>query len=138
MITEEEYLKSLSKLEEREKLSVISTENGKIFTSQYLHSIEKSRQNNTNIFILFYMKGCDACNIIKYIIDNDNNIKEALSKYEILFCDTSNTKTNLVQKYNIYSYPTCLIIDSNEKVIKQKIGIKVMNGPQNDFLVWLQ
>jgi hypothetical protein len=53
-------------------------------------------------------------------------------------CGVSDTQTSLIQKYNIYSYPTCMIIDSSEKIIKQKIGCKVEGGPDKNFLNWLK
>lgn len=139
MITLEEYEKSLAKLEEREKLSIVAGENGKAFASQYKETIENAKKNNKHIFLFFHMRGCDGCNIVKYLLDNNDQIKEALSKYEVLSCDVSTIKTPLVQKYNVYSYPAYFIVNANdEKVIKQKIGIKVLNGPENDILMWLQ
>lgn len=139
MITKEEYLKSLSKLEEREKFSILANENGKDFELQYKKTLELIQQNNKQILLLFYMSGCDGCNIIKYLLDNDTSIKEIIyNKYELLMCNITNTKTNLIQKYNIYSYPTCFIIDANEKIVKKKIGIKVINKPENDLLDWFK
>lgn len=137
MITKEDYEKSLAKLEDKEKLSILATENGAAFMIQYRQALEKAKNNNSHIFILFHMRGCDGCNIVKYLLDNNDQIKEALLKYEILSCDISTIKTPLVQKYNVYSYPYYIIIDSNEKILKQKTGIKVLKGPENDILDWL-
>lgn len=137
MITKEDYEKSLAKLEDKEKLSILATENGAAFMTQYREALDKAKHDNGHIFILFYMKGCDGCNVVKYLITNNEDIKVSLSKYQILICDLSTTKTSLVQKYNVYSYPYCIIIDSNEKILKQKTGIKVLKGPENDILDWL-
>jgi len=137
MITKEEYDNSVSRLQEKERLNKLYAENGKNFLIQYQDTLQLSKNNKQHIFLLFYMPGCDGCNIIKYLIDNDNQVQNYLKKYMVLMCDVSNTKTNLVQKYNLYSYPAYFIIDSNEKIIKQKIGCSVLGGPERNFINWL-
>jgi len=137
MISEDQYIKSLTKLQEKEKLSLLASENGHKFLEQYKNALDTAKKDNKNIFLLFYMMGCDGCNIVKYLADNNDSVKNALSNYIILYYNVTQTKTPLVQKYNIYSYPTCLIINSTEKIIKQKIGIKVGDDPSVDFLAWL-
>ena len=137
MIDHETYLKSLAKLEEKEKANKIAFENGKIFTALYDETIKKATDENKQIFLLFTLSGCDGCNVIKYIIDNNQQVKNYLDKYLILNCDVSTTRTNLVQKYNVYSYPAYFIIDSNSKIVKQKIGCSVLGGPETHFINWL-
>jgi|688.fasta_scaffold00568_61 hypothetical protein len=137
MITEQEYLKSLTKLQEREKLSLLASENGKKFLEEYKKALETAKKDNKQIFLLFYMVGCDGCNVIKYLLDNNDSIKNILSNYIVLYYNATQTRSSLVQKYNIYSYPACLIINDSEKVIKQKLGIKVFDDPSVDFLAWL-
>jgi thioredoxin-related protein len=127
MITEQEYLKSLTKLQEREKLSLLASENGKKFLEEYKKALETAKKDNKQIFLLFYMVGCDGCNVIKYLLDNNDSIKNILSNYIVLYYNATQTRSSLVQKYNIDS----------EKVIKQKLGIKVFDDPSVDFLAWL-
>jgi thiol:disulfide interchange protein len=106
--------------------------------AQYQETLALAKNNKQHIFLLFYMTGCDGCNIIRYLIDTNTQVQNYLKKYIVLTCDVSNTKTNLVQKYNLYSYPAYFIIDSNEKIIKQKIGLSVDGGPERNFISWLQ
>ena len=55
MISEEDYLKSLAKLETREKLSLLASENGKLFLNQYNSALEQSKKYNKNILLLLFM-----------------------------------------------------------------------------------
>lgn len=137
MISEEDYQKSLAKLETREKLSLLASENGKKFLEEYNNSLAIAKKENKNIFLFFHMNGCDGCNVVKYILDNNDNIKQVLSNYIVLHYNVTETKTNLVQKYNVYSYPACYLVNAEEKVIKQKMGIKVLDGPEKDLSAWL-
>lgn len=137
MVNEEDYLQSLAKLQNKENLSIVATENGIKFLKDYELALEQSKTNNKKILLCFHMKGCDGCNVVNYILNNNNIIKNILDNYIVLFYSINDTKTKLIQQYNVYSYPACYIINSNEKVLKQKIGIKVLNGPENDILNWL-
>lgn len=138
MVTKEEYDNSFSKLQEKDRLNKLYAENGRNFLAQYQETLTLAKNNKQHIFLLFYMTGCDGCNIIRYLIDTNTQVQNYLKKYIVLTCDVSNTKTNLVQKYNLYSYPAYFIIDSNEKIIKQKIGLSVDGGPERNLINWLQ
>lgn len=137
MIDNETYLKSLAKLEEKEKLHQLAVENGKLFEKEYTDTLKKAKDENKHIFLLFTLSGCDGCNVLKYTIENNKKVKDYLEKYIVLNCDISITKTQLIQKYNLYSYPAYFIIDSNEKVIKKQIGCLVLGGPEHHFINWL-
>lgn len=137
MIDNETYLKSLAKLEEKENLHILATENGKIFEKEYRDILQKAKDENKHIFLLFTLSGCDGCNVLKYTIENNKKVKDYLEKYIVLNCDISITKTQLIQKYNLYSYPAYFIIDSNEKILKKKVGCPVSGGPERNFLNWL-
>ena len=137
MISEEVYLESLEKLKQKEKLNLEAITNGQQFEEAYLETLKKAKNENKKIFLLFYMEGCDGCNVVKYLIDNSKTIKNYLNKYLLLYCDISKTKTGLAQKYNLYSFPAYFIINSNEKIIKKRFGITVMKDPERDFLSWL-
>lgn len=137
MIEHEIYLKSLAKLEEKEKANKIAFENGQVFAKEYKDILQKAKDENKHIFLLFTLSGCDGCNVLKYVIENDKKIQNYLAKYLFLNCDVSTTKTNLAEKYNLYSYPAYFIIDSNEKILKKKVGCPVSGGPERNFLNWL-
>lgn len=137
MIDKEIYLKSLAKLEEKERVKKQARENGIKFLEQYKQTLEIAKKENKKIFLLFYMEGCDGCNVIKYIIDNDKQVKNYLNKYILLTCNISNTITNLAQKYNLYSYPAYFIIDGNEKILKQKTGANIDGGAERNLINWL-
>jgi thiol:disulfide interchange protein len=138
MIKEETYLTSLTKLRDRETLHDNAVEKGKKFLEIYKNSLEESKILNKHIFLLFYVTGCDGCNVVRYLMENNQEIKNILANYIVLQCDVSETVTKLTDKYNLYSYPSYFILDGEEKVIKKKIGIKVKNGPEKDFLDWLK
>lgn len=135
MITKDQYLASVDRLEKKEKLTQIASENGKQFLDNYKQALLVSKEENKHIFLLFHMPGCDGCNVIKYIIDN--NREKIEEKYIIMTYNVAEIKSNLNQKYNIYNYPSYFVIDSNEKIIKQKIGITVSGGAENNFFRWL-
>lgn len=137
VVDHETYLKSLARLEEKEKSNKIAFENGKAFMALYKETIQKAKDENKQIFLLFALSGCDGCNVIKYVINNDKQVKNYLDKYLILNCDVSTTRTNLAEKYNLYSYPAYFIIDGNEKIFKQKIGCSVLGGAEKNFINWL-
>lgn len=137
MIDHDTYLKSLAKLEEKEKANKIAFENGQVFSKEYKDTLQKAKDENKHIFLLFTLSGCDGCNVLKYVIQNDKRIQNYLEKYLFLNCDVSTTRTNLAEKYNLYSYPAYFIIDSNEKIIKKKVGCPVDGGPERHFLNWL-
>lgn len=137
MIDQEKYLKSLAKLEEKEKAKQQAVENGKKFLEEYKKSLETSKKEHKKIFLLFYMEGCDGCNVIKYIIDNNKQVQNYLDKYIVVTCNISKTYTNLAQKYNLYSYPAYFIIDGNEKKLKEKIGVTIQGGAERNLINWL-
>ncbi len=137
MIKKETYLTSLTKLRDRETLHDNAVSNGKKFLQLYKNSLEESKILNKHIFLLFYVTGCDGCNVVRYLMENNQDIKNILANYIVLEYDVSETITKLTDKYNLYSYPSYFILDSEEKVINKKIGISVKNGPENDFLKWL-
>lgn len=137
MIDHDTYLKSLAKLEEKEKANKIAFENGQTFAKEYKDTLQKAKDQNKHIFLLFTLSGCDGCNVLKYIIQNDKRVQNYLDKYLLINCDISTTRTNLIEKYNLYSYPAYFIIDSNEKTLKKGIGCTVGGGPERNFLNWL-
>ena len=137
MIDEKTYLESLARIEEKEKLREIAIENGVKFLETYKELLNSAKKEQKHIFLLFHMSGCDGCNVIKYNLENNKQLQNYLNKYIVLTCNVSEIKTDLTQKYNVYSYPACFIIDSNEKILKQKIGITVKNGPEKDLINWL-
>jgi thiol:disulfide interchange protein len=138
MIKEESYLTSLTKLRDRETLHDNAVSNGNKFLDIYKKSLQDAKELNKNIFLLFYVTGCDGCNVVRYLIENNPDIKNILSEYVYLECDVSETITKLTDQYNLYSYPAYFIIDHQEKILKQKVGIKVKNGPDKNFLKWLE
>jgi thioredoxin-related protein len=138
MITKEEYDISLNKLIEKERLNLLSIENGKKFLDTYKENLEKAKQENKRIFLLFYMKDCDGCKVVKYLIENDKLVQNYLTKYIVLTCEMSDKRISLSQKYNLYSFPAYFIIDANEKIIKQKIGINVNGDVSRNLISWLQ
>jgi thioredoxin-related protein len=137
MIDQETYAKSLAKLEEKEKANKIAFENGQAFMKLYGETIQKAKNEKRQIFLLFTLSGCDGCNVLKYTIENDKQVQNYMNKYLFLNCDISNTRTNLTEKYNLYSYPACFIIDSNENIVKQRIGCPITGGASRNLIHWM-
>lgn len=138
MIDNNTYLESLKRLKEKENIKKQSIENGKNFLVKYKETLQKSKTENKKIFLLFYLDKCDGCNVVKYIIDNNKEVQNYLNKYLILTYNASITRTELIEKYNVYTYPTYFIIDSNGKILKKNIGIAVEGGPARNIINWLQ
>lgn len=138
MIDQETYLTSLNKLQKKEKAKKEAYENGIKFLDEYKKTLEIATKENKKIFLLFHIQGCDGCNVIKYIIDNNQQVKNYLNKYIVLTCDVSTTQTSLIEKYNLYSYPAYFIINGQEKIFKKNIGITIDGGPERNIINWLK
>jgi thiol:disulfide interchange protein len=138
MVDNNTYLESLERLKAKENIKKQSIENGEKFLAQYKETLEKSKKENKKIFLLFYLEKCDGCNVVKYLIDNNRMVRDCLDKYLVLTCNISKTRTGLVEKYNVYSYPSYFIIDSSQKILKKNTGISVEGGPEINIINWLQ
>lgn len=137
MITYDEYAVALQNLEKKEVERKKAIDNGNAFQKIYNESLELAKRDNKLILIIFHVQGCDGCKVMEYMIHNDDDVKKALEQYIVLEYNVNNTFGSLTTKYNVYSYPTCVIINNEEKVIKQKSGCPVTGGPQNQFVFWL-
>lgn len=137
MINKETYEDSLKKLFKKEQEHKVAVMNGISFMEKYKQALVSAKNENKNILILFHVSGCDGCIVTEYILDNSEILKEQLSNYIILKHTSSEIRTNLPTKFNIYSYPTILIINYEEKIIKQKIECRVSGGPDKHILQWL-
>ena len=66
--------------------------------------------------IKIYSKTCGPCKVL------EKNLKESGVKYDNVDI-TSKEGETLVEKYNIRTVPTLLLIDDNGSIIKKHIGI---------------
>lgn len=107
---------------------------------RYQKALENIQTNGKKLFILFHLDGCDGCTVLKYITRyNTDIVKELYDNYEVLIEEMTNVQTELTNKYSIYSFPTYMVVDKDEKMIKQGFGCYLQGqGVEYNFLQWLR
>lgn len=135
----QDYNKALNELINRQAEKDKAITNASQTQQQYEFVLSEAKKNNRNIFLLFYLDGCSGCTVIKHLVLYHEEINKILDEnYEVLLINMTTNKTHLANKYNLYSFPSCFIIDQSEKIIKKNIGCPVVGGVENNFLRWLQ
>lgn len=134
----ENYLESIKILEEKYNNTILSISNGKKIDKNYTDSLQSITNTNKKILLFFHMDGCPGCIIIDYLMKYNEEIKSIInSKYHLIIINGQKTKTSLIEKYNIYSYPCLIQINSEEKIIKKNIGCDVIGGADINLIKWL-
>lgn len=135
----QEYEEALNRLLENNKQRSIAIQKGYEYEILYNKALIKIKEEeNRNIFLLFHMNNCDGCTIMRYLINNSPDIIEALKNFEVISVPVSECRTNLIDKFDVYSFPSYFIIDKDEKRVKFNTGCNVSGkGPEFNFLNWL-
>jgi len=98
-------------------------------TTPYDQALAQAKATNKKVVLFFSMEGCVWCEKMKQEVLVDSSVKNMLGQY--VFVELKDSP--IAQKYNVQSYPTCVMIDSQEKVVSQLFGYK----SANEFLNWL-
>lgn len=139
-MTEEEtfdYTNALNIVKQQQTQRKNAIDKGIIVKQEYSQKINNMKETGKKMFLLFTMAGCPSCSIIKYITKYSDNFLMAVSNMEFLSIDINDTKTDIIEKYQIYSYPQYLIIDKDEKIIAKKSGCDAFN-PEQDLVRWIK
>lgn len=132
-----EYNEAFDILKEQQTKRREAVANGQNVKAEYLAKIDIMKQTNRKMFLLFTMQGCGACTVLKYTLQYDDRIQSILNNFEQIFIDVSSVQIDLVNKFNVYSYPFYLIIDKDENIVAKNMGCDAINGPANTFLSWI-
>ena len=89
-------------------------------------AVKRSKEENKLIFLDIYAEWCAPC---KKLEKNTFSNQEVGAYFNANFINItidgeSDEGLKLVRKYNIYAYPTLLIIDANQKVKGTTMGFK--------------
>ena len=85
-------------------------------------AMQEAKANNKSIFVDFYADWCPYCKQMDEVTYTDPQVKEKLNQnYVLLKVDVDNNPS-ISSKYQAYSLPTMIIIDSNGNEIKRIIG----------------
>lgn len=133
----EEALKTLEiQQEERNKAFF----KGADIERQIADAISHAKSNNKNVFILFHIQGCNGCTVIKHLVEYDSAIVEVLKEhYEVVVAEMTGVQSNIVNTYNLYSFPSYILLDSNGNLFKQNYGCYLHGeGVAHNLLEWLK
>ena len=83
-----------------------------------------STAQNTNKLVLvdFYAPWCTYCRQMDAVTFQDPRVQQKLSSNYVLVKINGDQNPDLVKKYQVYGYPTILILDSSGNVMKTISG----------------
>lgn len=107
----------------------------KIFNGTYKDAIEVAAKSNKRIFLDAYATWCAPCKALDKKTFTDVKVSNYLNENFIVFkFDVEKGEgIELAKKFKIESYPTLLVIDSQQRVVSQTTGY--LNA--EDFLKWI-
>jgi thiol:disulfide interchange protein DsbD len=85
-------------------------------------AMQEAKDSNKSIFVDFYADWCDYCGEMDDGTFTDPQIVEKLTQNYVLLKVDVDENPSLSSKYQAYSLPTMIIIDSNGNEIKRIIG----------------
>lgn len=84
-------------------------------------ALQEAQNNNKSVFVDVYASWCTYCKAMDQNTYTDSRVQQKLSNY-VLVKINGDQNPDLMEKYQIYSYPTILILDSNGNVVKTISG----------------
>lgn len=98
----------------------------------YNEVLKLSEKSNKNIILMFTGESCSWCKKQKEVFSN-KEVSKKLEEYILCYVNVSKNKS-LSKKHNVSSIPKCVMINKNEKVLKESNGYK----NEKEFLNWLK
>lgn len=85
-------------------------------------SLTSAQKDNKLVFIDFYTDWCGYCKQLDEETFTDQAVKEKFAQKYVLVKINGDQNPDLVSKYQIYGYPTLVILDSNGNEVKRQEG----------------
>ena len=83
-----------------------------------------------NKILVFTSEVCNPCKVLK------NNLKDIDTNYNIIYYDVYATEcADLINTFNIKAVPTIIVLDTNNNVICNNIGLPNKNRLQEILLM---
>lgn len=98
--------------------------------SDYKEVLKLAEESNKEIILVFTGDNCSWCKKQKEVLSN-KEVSNKLGEYVLCYVNVSKNK-NLAKKHNVSSIPKSVIIDKNEKVLKESSGYK----SEKEFIKW--
>jgi len=98
----------------------------------YQEALEASKNTNKDILLLVDAKWCGYCAKFKDEVLSEEEVKNKMKEYVVCSLDYK-SNMDIIKKYNIKKLPTYILIDEDEKIIKEGYGYQT----RRLFLDWL-
>ncbi len=76
-------------------------------------ALQKAKNTDKKVFVVFESDTCVYCKQLRQNTLNDNQVMEKLNESYVVTIVNINDNPQIASKYNVYSTPTMLILDSN-------------------------
>lgn len=85
-------------------------------------ALQKAKTSDKKVFAVFESDTCVYCQQLRQNTLNDNQVMEKLNESYVVTIVNINDNPEIANKYNVYSTPTMLILDSNGSELKSIEG----------------
>lgn len=85
-------------------------------------AMQEAKTTNKSIFVDFYADWCTYCREMDDVTYTDPQVKEKLTHNYVLVKVDVDKNSDISSKYQAYSLPTMIILDSNGNQLKRIIG----------------
>lgn len=96
-------------------------------SDNFVESLARARKEEKLVFVDFYAKWCRPCKMLKSVTFPRESVGEMFnSNFVNLTIDVESPEgKKLAQQYQITSYPSLLILDTEGKQIAKKVGFMI-------------
>lgn len=92
--------------------------------SSWATILQKAKTSNKNIFVYFYVTGCEVCNRIINEVFTDTEVGSYFGKHFISYkVDALKEEKNLVNSAELQAHPTCVVFNPNGDIVYKYIGL---------------
>ena len=100
----------------------------------YSLALEKAKQENKKLLLIFYADWCGPCKQFKATINGSTRIQEALKKDYLYYRINTDTEKEMSKKFKVSGIPASFILDASGKTLKNQSG----SQSEKEFLDWLK
>ncbi len=91
----------------------------------YKITLSFAQQLKKKVIIVFGTETCVYCKKLEDTL-NDSKVKQEIDKDYLVVHVDGNKRKDLVSKFKVNGYPTCVIIEGNETVVRRVSGFKTV------------